>query len=150
MAKVRALKQRTTFVCQSCGHNEAKWVGRCPTCHEWSSFVEETEGPAPPRPSATGVSDGAVPVAITEVVEISARDRYSTGIGELDRVLGGGLVAGCLVLLGGDPGIGKSTLLVQALDGIARSGRRVLYVSGEESVQQTALRAERLGVRTKE
>jgi DNA repair protein RadA/Sms len=152
MAKVRALKQRTTFVCQSCGHNEAKWVGRCPTCQEWSSFVEETEGPAPPRPSATGVSDGAVPVAITEVVEISARDRYSTGIAELDRVLGGGLVAGCFVLLGGDPGIGKSTLLVQALAGLTNSRahdnpaeRHVLYATGEESVAQTAMRARRVG-----
>ena len=123
MAKVRALKQRTTYVCQSCGHNEAKWVGRCPTCQEWSSFVEETSGPTPSRPSATGVSDGASPVSIVDVVEISARDRHGTGIAELDRVLGGGLVAGCLVLLGGDPGVGKSTLLVQALAGLTNGYR---------------------------
>jgi len=123
MAKVRALKQRTTYVCQSCGHNETKWVGRCPTCQEWSSFVEETSGPTPPRPSATGVSDGASPVSIVDVVEISARDRHGTGIAELDRVLGGGLVAGCLVLLGGDPGVGKSTLLVQALAGLTNGHR---------------------------
>jgi DNA repair protein RadA/Sms len=142
-------------VCQSCGHNETKWLGRCPTCKEWSSFVEETESAAPPRPSATGVSDGAHPVAITEVVEISARDRFSTNIAELDRVLGGGLVAGCLALLGGDPGIGKSTLLVQGLAGLTTAAahhasreRHVLYATGEESVAQTAMRARRVGAAT--
>jgi len=84
-------------------------------------LVEELETAPPPRPSATGVADGRSPVAITEIVEISAKDRRTTGIGELDRVLGGGMVAGCLVLLGGDPGIGKSTLLVQALAGWRRA-----------------------------
>jgi DNA repair protein RadA/Sms len=113
-------------------------------CQEWSTLVEEIESAAPPRPSATGVSDGRSPVAITEVVEISAKDRRTTGIGELDRVLGGGMVAGCLVLLGGDPGVGKSTLLVQALAGLASRGR-VLYATGEESVAQTAMRARRVG-----
>ena len=106
-------------------------------------MIEELGGD-PPRPSAAGVSDGRAPVAITEVVEISAGDRLSSGIGELDRVLGGGLVAGCLVLLGGDPGVGKSTLLVQALAGLAGGGR-VLYATGEESIAQTALRARRVG-----
>lgn len=130
--------------CQSCGHSEARWVGRCPTCQEWSSLVEEIESAAPARASASGVSDGRAPVAITDVEEVSAHSRRTTGIGELDRVLGGGMVAGCLVLLGGDPGVGKSTLLVQALAGLARGGR-VLYATGEESVAQTAMRARRVG-----
>jgi DNA repair protein RadA/Sms len=138
---------RAIWRCQSCGHSETKWVGRCPTCQEWSSLIEELESAAPPRPSATGVSDGRSPVAITEVVEISAKDRRRTGIGELDRVLGGGMVAGCLVLLGGDPGVGKSTLLVQALAGLAPAGG-VLYATGEESVAQTAMRARRVGAAT--
>ncbi|HEX2686074.1 MAG TPA: AAA family ATPase, partial [Kofleriaceae bacterium] len=147
MAKDRALKpkvSRTIWRCQSCGHSETKWVGRCPLCQEWSSLVEEIERTPPSRPGAEGVSDGRSPVAITEIVEISAKDRRTTGIGELDRVLGGGMVAGCLVLLGGDPGIGKSTLLVQALAGLANRGG-VLYATGEESVAQTAMRARRVG-----
>jgi DNA repair protein RadA/Sms len=149
VAKVRALKSKTSrsiWRCQSCGHSETKWLGRCPMCQEWSSLVEEIESAAPPVPSATGVSDGRAPVAITEVVEISAKDRRTTGIAELDRVLGGGMVAGCLVLLGGDPGVGKSTLLVQALAGLARrTSGGVLYATGEESVAQTAMRARRVG-----
>ncbi|MBA3395096.1 MAG: DNA repair protein RadA [Deltaproteobacteria bacterium] len=144
MAKIKALKVRTAYRCQACAHVESRWLGRCPACQEWSSLVEEIEAAAPPRPSAAGVADGASPISIVEVVEISAKDRRSCGIGELDRVLGGGLVAGCLVLLGGDPGVGKSTLLVQALAGLARSGR-VLYATGEESVAQTAMRARRVG-----
>jgi DNA repair protein RadA/Sms len=147
VAKVRAIKAKATraiWRCQACGHVEPKWNGRCPQCQEWSSLVEELESAAPSRPSASGVADGRSPVAITEVVEISAKDRRITGIGELDRVLGGGMVAGCLVLLGGDPGIGKSTLLVQALAGLAARGG-VLYATGEESVAQTAMRARRVG-----
>jgi len=152
VAKLRAIKpkaSRAVWRCQSCGHAETKWVGRCPLCQEWSSLVEEIEiaSAAPPRPSAAGVSDGRSPVAITAVVEISASDRRQTGIGELDRVLGGGMVAGCLVLLGGDPGVGKSTLLVQALAGLASRGG-VLYATGEESVAQTAMRARRVGAAT--
>ncbi len=111
-------------------------------------MIEELDAPAstPPRPSSTGVSDGASPQPITEVSEITLADRYATSIGELDRVLGGGLVAGSLVLLGGDPGIGKSTLLIQALAGLARrtSNATVLYATGEESVAQTAMRARRV------
>jgi DNA repair protein RadA/Sms len=113
-------------------------------CQEWSSLVEEIERAAPPRPSAAGAADGRAPVAITEAAEISAGDRLTSGIGELDRVLGGGMVAGCLVLLGGDPGVGKSTLLIQALAGLAGRGR-VLYATGEESIAQTAMRARRVG-----
>jgi len=147
VAKLRAVKPKTArsiWRCHGCGHAESRWLGRCPACQEWSSLVEEVEAAEPPRPSAAGVSDGRSPVAITDVVEISAKDRCTTGIGELDRVLGGGMVAGCLVLLGGDPGVGKSTLLVQALAGLARGGR-VLYATGEESVAQLALRARRVG-----
>ena len=110
-------------------------------------MVEEVAGEsqATTRPSASGVSDGHAPQPITQVEEINAKDRLATGIGELDRVLGGGLVAGCLVLLGGDPGIGKSTLLIQALAGLAGTRRTVLYATGEESVAQTAMRARRVG-----
>jgi DNA repair protein RadA/Sms len=147
VAKDRAIKAkaaRSSWRCQSCGHSETKWLGRCPVCQEWSSLVEEIESAAPPRPSATGVSDGRAPVSITAVEEINAKHRRRTGIGELDRVLGGGMVAGCLVLLGGDPGVGKSTLLVQALAGLAATGG-VLYATGEESVAQTAMRARRVG-----
>ena len=150
MTKSRALAAksakpaRSIWRCQSCGHAEAKWLGRCPLCQEWSTLIEELETGAPPRPSAAGVADGRAPVAITEAAEISASDRMTSGIAELDRVLGGGMVAGSLVLLGGDPGVGKSTLLVQALAGLAGRGR-VLYATGEESIAQTAMRARRVG-----
>jgi DNA repair protein RadA/Sms len=148
MAKLKALRPRAVYRCQGCGHVELKWLGRCPTCQAWSTFIEEIEREEPPRPSARGVSDGSAPAPITEVSAISAADRRATGIGELDRVLGGGLVAGCLALLGGDPGVGKSTLLIQALAGLARAGGKgagVLYATGEESVAQTAMRARRVG-----
>jgi DNA repair protein RadA/Sms len=135
---------RSIWRCQSCGHAETRWLGRCPLCQEWSSLVEELDRAAPPRPSASGVADGRAPIAITDAIEIGAGDRLTTGIGELDRVLGGGMVAGSLVLLGGDPGIGKSTLLVQALAGLAGAGS-VLYATGEESIAQTAMRARRVG-----
>jgi DNA repair protein RadA/Sms len=145
MAKLKAVKARTVYGCASCGHVEPKWLGRCPACHEWSTFVEHREAAEPPRPSAAGVRDGQAPQAVTDISAASdAAERRCTGIGELDRVLGGGMVAGCLVLLGGDPGVGKSTLLVQALAGLARGGV-VLYATGEESVAQTAMRARRVG-----
>lgn len=148
-SKARAVsKVRSVYACGSCGHREPKWLGRCPTCQEWNTFVEELDAPSPAF--ATGASDGAAPQSILDVVEISAKDRHGTGIGELDRVLGGGLVAGCFVLLGGDPGVGKSTLLVQALAGLARrpAASRVLYATGEESVAQTAMRARRVEAAT--
>ena len=159
MAKLKAVKPRSVYRCSACGHVESKWLGRCPACQEWSSLVEELEQADAPRPSAKGVSDGNAPIAINDVGEISAKDRRATLIGELDRVLGGGLVAGSMVLLGGDPGVGKSTLLIQALAGLARDApsasggaasedarqMRVLYATGEESVAQTAMRARRVG-----
>jgi DNA repair protein RadA/Sms len=139
-------KLKSQFVCQACGFTTVKWLGRCTECGEYGTLVEEVKGDARP---AGAITSGEKPLPIGDV-RVDQSPRLATGVAELDRVLGGGLVPGSLVLLGGDPGIGKSTLLLQALDGLARAGRRVLYVSGEESVQQTALRAERLGVTSKE
>ncbi len=151
MAKVKALKSRSIYRCDQCGHVESKWLGRCPACQTWNSLIEEVDAGGHVRASAAGVADGGAPVSIADVGEVLAKDRGSTKIGELDRVLGGGFVAGSLVLLGGDPGVGKSTLLVQALAGLARetatseTRRGVLYATGEESVAQTAMRARRVG-----
>jgi DNA repair protein RadA/Sms len=137
-------KGRTHFSCQACGYQAAKWLGRCPDCGTWSSLVEETEAAEESRP-AWGASGGASkPVPLSEVTA-DAESRRQTGIAELDRVLGGGVVPGSLVLLGGDPGIGKSTLLLAALEKLSKS-HPTLYVSGEESLRQTKMRADRLGV----
>ena len=147
MAKVKALKApRSIHRCGACGHVESKWLGRCPACREWNSLVEEVDSEGHVRASAAGIADGGGPLTLAQITELPAKDRARTAIGELDRVLGGGLVAGSLVLLGGDPGVGKSTLLIQALAGLAhdRAGG-VLYATGEESVAQTALRARRVG-----
>jgi len=145
MAKLKPAKApRSVYVCGGCGHRETKWMGRCPACQEWNSLVEEFGETEAPRPSSTGVAVGEGPRPITEVVEISG-SRLVVGIGELDRVLGGGFVAGSAVLLGGDPGVGKSTLLIQALAGLCNASGRVLYATGEESVAQTAMRARRVG-----
>ncbi len=140
-------KTKSHFACQACGTQAAKWLGRCPDCGAWGSLTEELDPGSDNARPAWGAADGAAkPTPITEVAgEVEARRQ--TGIAELDRVLGGGVVAGSLVLLGGDPGIGKSTLLLAALDRLSRPGP-ALYVSGEESLQQTKMRAERLGVRS--
>ncbi len=145
---------RTVHRCQSCGHTELRWHGRCPGCNEWNSLVEEAAaGATAPRGLSSTRSAAHLPGAGGKPVSLAAIDvedrspRVRTGIGEFDRVLGGGLVPGSIVLLGGDPGIGKSTLLLQALDGLAAKGATVLYVSGEESVAQTAMRARRVGAR---
>lgn len=155
MAKVKALKApRTSYRCDACGHVELKWLGRCPTCQEWNSLVEETEAPAS-RGTAVTIADGGGPVSIADVSEHLGGPRQQSHITELDRVLGGGLVAGSMILLGGDPGVGKSTLLIQALAGWAAASPRspssestgtcrVLYATGEESVAQTAMRARRV------
>jgi DNA repair protein RadA/Sms len=145
MAKIKLVKPRNQWRCQACGHVETKAWGKCPACNEWGSLVEELEPVAAARASAGGAADGQAPQAITDVEQIGAADRKQSGIAELDRVLGGGLVAGSLILLGGDPGVGKSTLLVQALAGWTRAGGGVLYATGEESVAQTAMRAKRVG-----
>jgi DNA repair protein RadA/Sms len=136
----------TVHVCSACGHSSARWHGRCPGCEAWNTLVEE-RAPAPAGRAARGRSAGAVaparPVLLSDVSRASV-PRLMTGIGELDRVLGGGVVPGSLILLGGSPGIGKSTLTNMALGNLAAAGRRTLYVSGEESPAQIRLRAERL------
>ena len=139
-------KAKTHFVCQSCGYQAPKWLGRCPGCQEWNTFVEERliEEKIPER-DLLGLEAEAVPMPITEIIG-EERGRLQTGFGEFDRVLGGGIVFGSVVLVGGDPGIGKSTLLLQVMNCLALKEKKVLYVSGEESLQQTKMRAERLGI----
>ncbi|MEZ4399511.1 MAG: DNA repair protein RadA [Kofleriaceae bacterium] len=144
----KAKGPRTVYRCTGCGHVEARWLGQCPGCQEFATLVEELAAAAPPRAGAALAADGAAPVAVTDVAQLDASDRVGTGLAELDRVLGGGLVPGAVVLLGGDPGIGKSTMLLQVLGAIARQ-RAVLYATGEESVAQTALRARRIGAATR-
>src|SRR4051812_30168526 len=131
----------TVHVCSSCGHQEARWHGQCPGCGEWNTLVEEAVAPAAKRGGTARA--GARPVRLRDV-ETPAVARLETGIREFDRVLGGGLVPGSLVLLGGSPGIGKSTLTAMALGHLEAAGRRTLYVSGEESAAQIRLRAARL------
>jgi len=139
-------KQSVKFVCQSCGYEAPKWLGRCPDCGEWATLVEETVE-APKAAARRQAAAGAVlPPQRLDAVYTGEEDRCSTGSAELDRVLGGGMVAGSVVLLGGDPGIGKSTLLMQVSGFIAGNGVPVLYVSGEESPRQIKMRAQRLGV----
>jgi DNA repair protein RadA/Sms len=134
----------TFFACTSCGQSSAKWHGRCPGCGEWNTLVEErVPEAAAGRPSSSS-KRALKPVRLADV-EAPAVRRLVTGIGEFDRVLGGGLVPGSMVLIGGSPGIGKSTITGGALGNLAGAGRRVLYVSGEESAAQVKLRAERLG-----
>jgi len=139
-------KAKTHFVCQSCGYEAPKWLGKCPGCQEWNTFVEERiiEGKVPER-DLLGFEAEAVPISIAEIAS-EERGRLRIGIGEFDRVLGGGIVFGSVILVGGDPGIGKSTLLLQVMNCLASKGRKVLYISGEESLQQTKMRAERLGI----
>lgn len=135
---------KTIFCCQSCGYQTPKWLGKCPDCGEWQSFVEEATSKKPHAKAARGLSAvQAAPVPIGSI-EFDQENRLSTGIKEFDRVLGGGLVPGTLVLIGGDPGIGKSTLMLQALYGLALKGHKVFYVSGEESIKQLRIRSQRL------
>ncbi|RKY04166.1 DNA repair protein RadA [Candidatus Poribacteria bacterium] len=138
-------KPRTRFVCRECGYISPKWMGRCPECGEWNSFEEEVA----PQPGALGrrppVPFRSEPVPLSSI-EPAGAERLSTGIGELDRVLGGGLVPGSVVLIGGDPGIGKSTLLLQASARMSELHGTALYVTGEESLAQIKMRAERLSI----
>lgn len=140
-------KPKQVFFCQECGHESGKWLGQCPGCKSWNSMVEErvTKTSA----SSKGTRDSSIPRSKpTSIFQISSKEehRIQTKIHELDRVLGGGIVKGSLSLVGGDPGIGKSTLLLQVCRNLANQGVKVLYVSGEESLQQIKMRAERLGV----
>ncbi len=137
-------KIKTVYQCQSCGHVSPKWLGKCPDCGAWSSFSEERQVPKSLRsPGAQGASAEALPLS---QVSGGREKRRLIGIKELDRVLGGGLVDGAIILIGGDPGIGKSTLILQALAKISETSGTVLYVSGEESPEQIKLRAERLSI----
>jgi len=137
---------KTIFVCRECGHTEGKWMGKCPGCGAWHSFVEETVSKPGSRHRKGLAGAGSPPVSLTDAPSISVGEgRVRSGMAEMDRVLGGGIVPGGVVLLGGEPGIGKSTLLLQILLLLASSGKKVLYVSGEESIAQIRMRAERLG-----
>jgi DNA repair protein RadA/Sms len=135
-------KVKTMFFCQNCGHQSSKWLGKCPSCNEWNQFVEE-EVMADPAMSYEG-SFNEAPLPIEDIVA-DEKERISTGIAEMDRVLGGGIVNGSATLIGGDPGIGKSTLLLQILQNLAEQNLKVLYVSGEESAKQIKLRGKRIG-----
>jgi len=137
------LKTKTLFACQKCGYQSAKWLGKCPDCDSWNSLVEEILFKSTPLPGGSG--SNASPISFTEITG-ETEMRLPSGIAEFDRVLGGGLVAGSMVLIGGNPGIGKSTLLLQAMDLLGKRGGKVLYVSGEESPQQIRLRGARMGV----
>ena len=149
-----ATKIKTVFYCQECGYESSKWMGQCPGCKEWNTFVEETIKPSVTGKSSKRAAGGiggfaggdtqSKPVKLSEVT-INEEDRFDTHIGEFNRVLGGGLVKGSLTLVGGDPGIGKSTLLLQTARLLSADKRKVLYISGEESLQQIKLRANRIG-----
>jgi DNA repair protein RadA/Sms len=141
-------KSASVHVCSACGHETARWAGRCPGCDEWNTLVEQVRRPPPAAGSLRGERQrSATAVAPVRLADVEAveHDRLSTGIGELDNVLGGGIVPGSLVLIGGAPGIGKSTLTTMALANLSAAGRRTLYVSAEESAAQIRLRAQRLG-----
>jgi len=135
-------KTRTIFICQECGHQVSKWLGKCPECNSWNSFSEERQL-QPSSSKSRNNFESSAPLTITQVQPVQ-EDRMMTGIGEFDRVLGGGMVQGSLILIGGEPGIGKSTLTLQSMGHLSKQGKKVLYVSGEESGSQIKLRAERL------
>lgn len=134
----------TVYFCQNCGYESAKWMGQCPGCREWNTFVEELIDKKNVGKGKIPESETAKAVPLSQI-EMTQDKRISTEIKELDRVLGGGIVQGSLVLVGGDPGIGKSTLLLQVCRNLADQGTEVLYISGEESLQQIKIRAERIG-----
>ncbi len=137
-----AKAKKSVYFCQNCGHEESKWLGQCPACREWNTFVEEKVTPV----SAKTVKERRETRVVTlSGIKTDEDDRMLTGIEELDRVLGGGIVKGSLVLVGGDPGIGKSTLLLQVCQRLSSAGRKLLYISGEESLKQIKLRANRMG-----
>ena len=137
-------KSKTLFFCKECGYESAKWLGQCPGCKEWDSFVEEPVAPAASRSKGMTRLARKEPELLSRV-STNEDERIPTSIQEFDRVLGGGIVVGSLVLVGGDPGIGKSTLLLQMCRNLVAQKRNVLYVSGEESVKQIKMRADRLG-----
>ena len=135
---------KTVFCCQACGYQTPKWMGKCPDCGEWQTFVEEIQGAKSDQGVIRSLSSPQTQPVPIDSIKLEQEDRLLTGISEFDRVLGGGLVSGTLVLIGGDPGIGKSTLMLQAMHGLAEERRKVLYVSGEESIPQIRIRSQRL------
>lgn len=143
------LKEKTLFFCSDCGFESTRWYGKCPSCGKWNTFVEATTVTGSPskQPASAMQVSGGYDGKVMKLSEVSSTDeiRFSTGLGELDRVLGGGAVQGSLVLVGGEPGVGKSTLLLQICSSLCER-QRVLYVSGEESLRQISMRAKRLGV----
>ncbi|WP_283682924.1 DNA repair protein RadA [Parablautia sp. Marseille-Q6255] len=141
-------KAKTVFFCQNCGFESSKWMGQCPGCRQWNTFAEEPKTVSRRSGTSAGSGHQAAQAQTLLEIEMSSAPRTTTGIGELDRVLGGGIVQGSLVLVGGDPGIGKSTLLLQVCRNLSGSGKKVLYISGEESLQQIRMRAERMGTFT--
>ena len=147
------MKTKVIFSCQNCGHQSAKWLGRCPDCSSWNSFVEEDfiEPKLTAKTDSSRINEFYIsePVLLKDI-ENKEEMRIKTGIPELDRVLGGGVVKGAVTLLGGDPGIGKSTLSLQISTQLAKAGIKILYVSAEESIQQTKLRSERLNISSSE
>ncbi|HBF0970869.1 TPA: DNA repair protein RadA [Clostridioides difficile] len=138
-------KIKTKYVCQSCGYETAKWLGKCPECTKWNTFVEEIDQKSTQKEVFIIDKSSSKPVSINSI-ESKEEERFTTDINELDRVLGGGIVKGSLVLVGGDPGIGKSTLLIQVSSNVANLGKTVLYITGEESESQIKMRAKRLGI----
>ncbi len=140
-------KTRSMYVCQNCGAESVKWIGRCPSCSEWNTYVEERISKDTSRPGLVDVSRNATPKALKEI-ESNTEKRLDTGIGEVNRILGGGIVTGSLILIGGEPGIGKSTLALQLALGL--NHLKVLYISGEESAKQVKLRADRINPENQE
>ena len=144
-------KEKTVYVCSNCGQDSPKWVGKCPSCGEWNTYVEEIvrKEPVNRRPVSGIETQKPKPVILSEIIA-DDEPRINMHDNELNRVLGGGLVPGSLVLIGGEPGIGKSTLILQICDSFTKMGKTVLYCSGEESDIQIKMRAERLSVNTEE
>ena len=136
-------KKKTAYVCQECGYNATKWLGKCPGCGEWNTLVEERIQPERQGGLSLGLSTGSSPIAIDEVTT-EDMPRFHTGSMELDRVLGGGVIPGSMVLVVGDPGVGKSSLTLKVCANVAKKQGKVLYVTGEESTRQVRMRADRL------
>jgi DNA repair protein RadA/Sms len=139
------MKQKTSWNCTSCGHRQTRWSGQCPLCQEWNTLQEEVESREPKGLQAPGVKKWSVPIRLHEIAE-KPLERTLTHLSEFNKVLGGGIVPGSLILVGGEPGIGKSTLSLQVANSLAQNNHTVLYVSGEESLEQVAMRAKRLHV----
>src|SRR4249920_1104729 len=137
---------KSQFVCQNCGAVSPRWAGKCVACGEWNTLIEEADVAAPPGSGLTRSSKGRVVELETLTQTTDKIARIPTGLAELDRVTGGGIVPGSALLIGGEPGIGKSTLLLQLAASLSRAGRRAIYFSGEEAAAQVRLRAERLGL----